>query len=91
MQGWFVIDFSQNTQRLKQSLFWKWLPLFVGNKVKERISKKLWLQENKDRKISQKVTFLVITTGLKPTATQFVNKHSIIQPNWPIWLIVVNG
>ena len=51
MQGWFVIDFSQNTQRLKQSLFWKRLLLFVGNNVKERISKKLWLQQKKDRKI----------------------------------------
>ena len=47
MRGSFVIDFSQNTQRLHQVLFWKRLLLFVGNKVKGRISKKRWLHENK--------------------------------------------
>ena len=40
MWGLFVIDFSQNTQRLHQVLFWKRLLLFVGNTVKGRISKK---------------------------------------------------
>ena len=64
----FVIDFSQNTQRLHQVLFWKRLLLFVGNTVKGRISKK-WLQENKARKISPKVTILATATGLEPTTT----------------------
>ena len=63
-----VIDFSQNTQRLHQVLFWKRLLLFVGNTVKGRISKK-WLQENKARKISPKVTILATATGLEPTTT----------------------
>ena len=40
MLGFFVIDFSQNTQRLHQILFWKRLLLFVGNVVKGQISKK---------------------------------------------------
>ena len=47
MWGSFVIDFSQNTQRLHQVLFWKRLLLFVGNKVKGRIPKKRWLQKTK--------------------------------------------
>ena len=68
MWGLFVIDFSQNTQRLHQVLFWKRLLLFVGNTVKGRISKK-WLQENKARKISPKVTILATATGLEPTTT----------------------
>ena len=68
MWGLFVIDFSQNTERLHQVLFWKRLLLFVGNTVKGRISKK-WLQENKARKISPKVTILATATGLEPTTT----------------------
>ena len=68
MRGSFVIDFSQNTQRLHQVLFWKRLLLFVGNTVKGRISKK-WLQENKARKISPKVTILATATGCEPTTT----------------------
>ena len=69
MWGLFVIDFSQNTQRLHHVLFWKRLLLFVGNTVKERISKKCWLQESKARKISRKVTFLETVTGLEPSTT----------------------
>ena len=69
MRGSFVIDFSQNTQRLHQVLFWKRVLLFVGNKVKGGISKKQWLQENKARKVSQKMTFLATATGLEPTTT----------------------
>ena len=68
MWGLLVIDFSQNTQRLHQVLFWKRLLLFVGNTVKGRISKK-WLQENKARKISPKVTILATATGREPTTT----------------------
>ena len=68
MWSLLVIDFSQNTQRLHQVLFWKRLLLFVGNTVKGRISKK-WLQENKARKISPKVTILATATGLEPTTT----------------------
>ena len=69
MWGLFVIYFSQNTQRLPQVLFWKLLLLFVGNTVKGRITKKWWLQENKARKISPKVTILATATGLEPTTT----------------------
>ena len=69
MWGLFLIDFSQNTQRLHHVLFWKRLLLFVGNTVKERISKKCWLQESKARKISRKVTFLETVTGLEPSTT----------------------
>ena len=69
MWGSFATDFSQNTQRLHQVLFWNRLLLFVGNKVKERVSKKRWLQENKARKISRKVTFFATATGLEPTTT----------------------
>ena len=65
MWGLFVIDFSQNTERLHQVLFWKRLLLFVGNTVKGRISKK-WLQENKARKISPKVTILATATDSNP-------------------------
>ena len=69
MWGLFLTDFSQNTQRLHHVLFWKRLLLFVGNTVKERISKKCWLQESKARKISRKVTFLETVTGLEPSTT----------------------
>ena len=41
MWGLFVIDLSQNPQRLHQVLFLKQLLLFVGNMVKGRISKKM--------------------------------------------------
>ena len=30
--------------------------------------------------------FQVAATGLEPTISQFVNEHSIIQPNQPVWL-----
>ena len=28
----------------------------------------------------------VTATGLKPTITKFVNEHSTIYQNWPVWL-----
>ena len=40
MWGSFLIDFSQNTLRLHQVLFWKRLLLLVGNKVKRANLKK---------------------------------------------------
>ena len=27
-------------------------------------------------------------TGLEPRTTQFVNEHSTIWPNWPVWVFV---
>ena len=77
MWGLFVIDFSQNTERLHQVLFWKRLLLFVGNTVKWRISKKWWLQENKARKISPKVTILATATDSNP---QPLSLWTITQP-----------
>ena len=75
MWGLFVIDFSQNIQRLHYVLFWKGLLLFVGNTVKGQISKKWWLQENKARKISRKVTLLETVMGLEPSTTWYVKGH----------------
>ena len=69
MWGLFAIDFSQNTQRLHHVLFWKRQLLFVGNTVKGQISNKWWLQENKARKISWKVTLLETITGLERSTT----------------------
>ena len=54
MWGLFVIDFSQNTQRLHQVLFWKRLLLFVGNTVKGRISKNDGYKKTKHAKFPQK-------------------------------------
>ena len=53
MWGSFVIDFSENTQRLHQVLLWKRLLLFVGIKVKGRISKKA-KEKAKHAKFSEK-------------------------------------
>ena len=75
MWGSFVIDFSQNTQRLNQVLFWKQLHLFVGKKAKGRISKKQWLQENKARKISRKLTFLTPVSFRKTFRALFFCIH----------------
>ena len=30
--------------------------------------------------------FKVTATGFEPTTTLFVNEHSMILPNWPVWL-----
>ena len=81
----FNIFFSKY-QKTEQVLLWKRLFLFVD---KGRISKKRWLQENKARKISRKVTFLTPVSFRKIFRALFssiyrfeIRPFVLLQTNW---------
>ena len=52
------------------------------------------LHKNEKKLISRRISEgasnvtinFVTATRLEPTTTQFINEHSTVQPNWPVWL-----
>ena len=54
MSGSFVIDFSENTQRPNQVLFWKLLLLFIGNLKRANFKANDGYKKKKNAKFPEK-------------------------------------
>ena len=54
MSGSFVIDFSENTQRPNQVLFWKLLLLFIGNLKRANFKANDGYKKTKNAKFPEK-------------------------------------